>query len=461
MSLQQVLRYAAGDVIPVVKARSDWQYRQWQHKELLSQFRLQVNLQSTLPSLNRSIDIITQPDGRDAFVERALMVNSADLSLRQYIPATGGYLIARTAIQRIDLFKNDLSPASVSYYTTPISIGLEIPLFGFNELKWQRKISELQITEAKREYSEEREAVVLEAAQLFFEILSQQLRLNTAHGNLQSLDTLYLLAQRKHEIGKAGLAELLQLEINQKNAQADIGESRFRLKYSQQQLRNLLQIPAQRILRMEQPEGLPDVRIDEATALQYAKNNRSAIIAFQRRIMEAERECERAEKGSGLEVELSAAFGLNKSASQLDQAYRGLLDQERIRLSLYLPILDGGYAKARREMAIARQQAEWSAIQQEELDLEFEIRMKVRELEMARQKIELNQEALKLAQQKYDLRKTQYRYGQVEMNTVNLSYQEKNTAFRKHLVTLNEVWSLYFELRYLTLFDFENQQSIR
>ena len=48
----------------------------WQYRSFQADFKPQIQLNATLPGLNRSIDNIILPDGREDFVSRALMRNT-------------------------------------------------------------------------------------------------------------------------------------------------------------------------------------------------------------------------------------------------------------------------------------------------------------------------------------------------------------------------------------------------
>ena len=100
------------------------------------------------PYLNRAINKITMSDGSVKFVEQNLLSTDLTLSLTQNIPWTGGTLFVETSAQRLDLFSDN----STSWQTSPINVGYSQSRFGYNSLKWNRRIEPLRYQEAKKTY---------------------------------------------------------------------------------------------------------------------------------------------------------------------------------------------------------------------------------------------------------------------------------------------------------------------
>ncbi|NJL76642.1 MAG: hypothetical protein HC892_18115 [Saprospiraceae bacterium] len=119
---------------------------------------------SPLPFFNRAIDVITLPDGRDAFVQRSLMRNALSVELQQYVSWTGGTIYANSALQRIDIFGNIKQR---SYFSAPISFGFIQPIFRFDPIAWNKKLFPIILDESQRIYKEEMEVLTLETVKAF------------------------------------------------------------------------------------------------------------------------------------------------------------------------------------------------------------------------------------------------------------------------------------------------------
>ena len=123
LTLDEVVELARSESPSMKLAETRLNNTYWQYRSYQADFKPQIQLNATLPNVNRSIDPVTLPDGREDFISRALMRNSVNVSLSQPIVATGGQVFVTTGLRRLDVFKTDFNDGSVSYLSTPISVG--------------------------------------------------------------------------------------------------------------------------------------------------------------------------------------------------------------------------------------------------------------------------------------------------------------------------------------------------
>ena len=143
-------------------------------------------------------------------------------------------------MERIDIFKTDINPASTSYLNIPISINLIQPLFAFNELKWNKRIEPIRYQQATRTFAEEMENVAFDAARLFFEVFTQQLNVEAAERQKANADTLFNIAQGRYSVGRIAETDLLQIELRARNADATLAQANLSFQTTTEQLRNFL-----------------------------------------------------------------------------------------------------------------------------------------------------------------------------------------------------------------------------
>ena len=91
----------------------------------------------------------------------------------------------QTAAQRMD----ELGEKSTAYNTQPFTVGYRQSLFGYNSLKWNRRIEPVRFQEAKKTYSETLELIASKTCELFFALASAQSDLEIARANYASADT--------------------------------------------------------------------------------------------------------------------------------------------------------------------------------------------------------------------------------------------------------------------------------
>ncbi|MEO1258137.1 MAG: TolC family protein [Bacteroidota bacterium] len=459
LSLEEIVALAQSDAPNALLAETRVKNRYWDYQSILADFKPSVILSGQLPDLNRSIQPITQDDGTDVFLKRAQMRNGLNISLEQQVPFTGGSIFVGSGLERLDIFNSD-APNTTSYFSTPISFGFVQPLFGINELKWNKKIEPLRYQEAEKGFAEEMEDVAYDASQLFFEVFIAQLNLQAANRDKANADTLFNISKGRFEVGRIAETELLQIELSSMNADAAVQQARLDLQSGTERLRNFLGIKKSIFFKLEAPVDIPGFQVDLKRALNLANSQRSDIVAFQRRLLEADQEVARAKANSGLQMDLAGTISLSQFADSFSEAFQDPLDNETLRLGLQVPIADWGKAKARLETACSNREFERMSIEQEKVNFEQEIILKVKQFDLIRNQVSLANRAYEVSQKRELMTRNRYFIGKIGVTDLNIAIGEKEAARRSYMNALREFWLAYYDLRRITLYDFERQVSL-
>ena len=434
------------------KLNSYWQYRLYQ-----SNYKPQLSLSGTLPDFNRSFNPVIQPDGTTEFQSVAISNSTLTLSLSQTIAATGGQIFVNSQVQRFDDFDRSVT----RYNGMPFSIGFMQPLFGFNSLKWDKKTEPLRYEESIKRYAEELEWVSLQANEQFFKLLLAQVSLNLASLNQANNDTIYRIAEGRFSLGKIAENELLQLELNLIRSQQQVTQAQLDLETATLELNNFLGNRGRNEIKLIEPnQDIPEFLVDVETALAQAKVNRQQFIRFQRQRIEAERDVAQAKGESGLNMDLFGSFGLSQRADNFPGIYQDPQSQQRVSLGFRIPIVDWGRQQARIKTALANQDLVNATIEQEELNFEQEIFVKVKQFPILRSRLKAAIKADEVAQKRYEIAQKRYLVAKISITDLNIALQEKDQAKQQYLEAMRSFWNAYYELRMLTLYDFEKGESI-
>lgn len=460
MSLEEVIALSQGEAPSSKIAETRLSNNYWQYQSFLADYRPRFDFSGDLGGLNRSLEGVTQPDGTVLFIERALMSNQSSVSLRQRIGATGGTIFANTSLNRLDIFATDNFDATTTYLFSPITLRFEQPVFAFNDLKWRKKVEPLRFKESQRKYSEELEEIGFQAANLFFDLYMAQLNVEAAEKEKNNADTLYTLSQGRYEVGRIAETELLQIELSAMRSDANFAQATLNLQTANEALRNFLGITRAVTFFLKAPTDIPDFVVDADLALALATKNRSRAIEFMRRRIEADRNVARSKREIGPSFNIFGEFGLQQRVNNTSEFFQDLLDQERMSIGIQVPIADWGKARAALQIAVSQRELELMNIEQEMVRFEQEILLKVKQFDLVRQQVFLARRTYDVSQKRNTITRDRYLIGKIGITELNLAISEQDAARRAYMSALRTFWLAYYELRQLTLYDFENQRPL-
>jgi outer membrane protein TolC len=457
LTLQEVVRMAREKSIAAMTAENELQTAYWEYRLFKANYRPTLSLDGTLPSLNRSIQPITQPDGSDAFVNRSLASSSAGVSLMQRLQWTGGQVFIGSDLERIDLFSD---PASTSYLVNPITIGIRQPLFQFNPYKWENDLAPLQYEEAKKRYLENLEQVSINAVQQFFDLYLANINVEIARQNVDNTDTLMNVTRGRYNLGKIGENDLLQMELQLYNARSALAQARLDVRITSFRLKRYLRLSENVELRIIPPTETPQVEVDLQVALDQARMNRSEQVGFERQRMEAQMNLERAKKETDFNADITASFGLTNSAPAFEELYGESIDYERFALSFSMPILDWGKSKAQVSIAQSNNELVRNSIEEQSNNFDQQVMLQVSEFDLQQDNLIIAAKADTIANKRYEVARQRYIAGKVSITDLNLANTERDVARRDYLSTLRNYWINYYNIRKITLYDFARGQPI-
>ncbi|MDH6303500.1 outer membrane protein TolC [Parabacteroides sp. PF5-5] len=408
------------------------------------------------PYLNRSISTVTNPDGTDNFVHRNQLSVDGGLTINQNIPFTGGSLYVNTALQRLDMFENDIT----SYKSSPIVIGYEQNLFGYNTLKWDKKIEPVRYEEAKKTLVEALELVAARTTLKFFQLASAQTNWEIALFNHANADTLYQFAQGRYNIGTITENEMLQLEINLLTEQTNMMNARIEMDDYIQELRSYLGINENVYLFVDVEEAVPAFSVPIDRALVSAYENNPQLETLQRRKLESESAVALAKAERGFRADLYVQFGLTQSDEKLKKSYRDPMDQQQVSIGIRIPIVDWGVGKGKVQVAVSNRDKVYTEVAQEQTDFELNVLKLVKQFNLQTDKVRIAKKTDQTARRRNEVAQRLYLLGKSDILDLKASITEKDTARRAYITALYNYWNLYYGVRSLTGYDFEKNKSI-
>jgi outer membrane protein len=456
LSLPEVVAMAKEKSIASRQAVTVKETKYWQWRTFKSNYQPQLAVSGILPYYSKTFTQVLQPDGTIKFQPVHNDNSSLNLSFSQSISATGGTIYGTTQLQRFD----DFDRKNVLYNGVPYGIGYNQPLWQFNQLKWDKKIEPLKYNESKQAYIESMEQVSITVTGYFFDLLLAQVNLQVAETNLENTQNIQRIANEKLDLGKIAKNEILQLKLEQLKAKKAVGTARRDMQIATLNLRAYTGLSAADNIALELPAATIDMKVATDKVLAEAYANRSDAIAFIRRMAEARRDVAKARGDNGLNANLTANLGYSKSAAAITQVYQNPQDQQLLQMNFVIPILDWGRSRARTRTAEANMQLTAYTVEQDKQNFVQQIVTQVTLFDMMRDQVGLTAEADSIATEKYQIAKDRYVLGNLSITDLSIAFQEKDQAKRDTISALRDFWGAYYQLRYLSLYDFERNQKI-
>ena len=456
LSLQQVVEMAKQNSIAAKQAIATKENKYWQWRTFRSNYQPQLSLSGILPGYSKTSTQVLQPNGTILFQPIHNDNSSLTLDFSQTITATGGTIYGTTQMQRF----NDFDRKNVLYNGVPYAIGYSQPLLQYNSLKWDKKIEPLKYNESKQAYIESQEQIAIAAEGYFFDLLLAQVNLQVAANNLENTARILGIANIKFDLGKVSRNEILQLQLELLNARKAVGTAKRDIEIATLTLRSYTGFEETSKIALIIPEAATNMEVTTDRVLSEAFANRSDAIAFMRRMAEAKRDVAKAKGQSGLIATLTANLGYSKSASNIPDVYRSPQDQQLLQLQFSIPILDWGRSKSRTKTAQANEQFMAYAVEQDKQTFKQQIVTQVTLFNMMNEQIISTAQADSIAAEKYNIAIERYVLGDLSITDLSIAFQENDQAKRDYINALRDLWGAYYQLRYLSLYDFENNKKI-
>ncbi|MDE6648670.1 MAG: TolC family protein [Muribaculaceae bacterium] len=455
LTLQDVISMARRQSPSAQSARNTFLAAYWNYRYYKANYLPSLTLTSS-PYINKEMNKITQSDGTALFIRQDQFGADLTLKLNQNVSLTGGSFFLKSSLNRLDEF----SRKSTAYNTQPLLIGYEQSLFGYNSLKWDRKIEPLRYREAKKKYAETLELISATACGHFFTLALAQAELELARRNFASADTLFRVAQGRYGIGTISENEMLQLEINRLNEETNVMDAEINLREMQQSFRNYIGLEETVEMCLEIPDSVPDFVIPLSAAMELALNNSPDPEYYRRIIKESESSLANAKANSRLKADLYVQFGLSQTGADIGQSFDNLMHQEYAGVTISVPILDWGRARGKVKMAKSQLELTYTVAKQGMNDFTQNVEKLVLQFNLQARKVNIASLTDRKATQRHSVAMRLFVTGRIGILDLMSAVSEMNKARRGLVNAMRTYWSLYYTIRSITSYDFERNTEI-
>ena len=456
LTLEQAIELAHKQSLSSFRAKNMYLSSYWEFRSFKADRLPSLSLSTNPIDFNRSVE--SDYLGKD-FEEVNRLTSSGELIVRQNFTPTGGVFTIRSSLQRLE----NMGKSETNLVSSPILVGFQQSLNGYNSFRWQSRIEPLKFEQAKKTYLQSLENVAISAIDQFFNVVTAEIGKLIAETNYSNADTLYRIGRGRFEIGTVTQDELLDLELGLLNAEISRAESEIQLRQSNTYLNSFLGIPDDIVINCIVPFEIPSLKIDIDKALAYALENNPDILEYERLLLNAGESVARTRSQTGLNASLNANIGINKRTPNDDiaTAYQAPFDeQQRVGISLNVPIIDWGYRKGRIQMAKASQEETEFRVEQNRIAFEQGVINNVLNFNLQEKMVSIAAKADTIAQMGFDVTKQRFMIDKVDVIRLNSARNSLDAARRAYYSALKTYWTRFYTIRQLTLYDFLNDREL-
>ena len=430
----------------------------WEHRSFVANYLPSLTLSGNTPGLNNSYNRVWS-DREEGYIYSAsnTIENIGTLSLQQNIGLTGGSIALQSELTQ----SYDIEKSKREFVTTPVSIALTQPIFGYNSLKWQKKTEPLKFERAKKTFLSEIENVHRQATQNFFALALAQMNKQIAEMNYANADTLFGIARGRYNLGTIAEDELLQMQLSWLNAETDRKSAEMNLRDREIRMRSFLGFNDNVRLELILPTQVPELQVSSQEVFDFAMQNNPEILNQELTILNAESAVARA-RADRWNANLTASFGLRGRAVDFPDAYtyKDLGEQQRVNVRLSVPILDWGQGRGRYRMAQSSLELAQVQSNQAITDFQQNLLLDVEQFNLQSSQVATAALSDTVAAKMFEVTKQRFLIGKISVLELNNADTRKDTNRRAYVQELQNYWNYYFIIRSLTLYDFINRKPL-
>lgn len=456
LSLQNVVDLAVYQSTAVKYAQNRNVNYYWRWQNFRTRFRPQLTLSGDLPNYRNSITENLQDDGSTDFTRIENLKTSTTLSLNQSIAATGAHVYAASSVNRLQDYNNN----TIDFAGTPFSVGFYQPLFAYNWAKWAKKTEPLVYEEANKQFVESVERISYEATRRFFRYLTVQTNFSLAESNLKNSADNLKIADAKKSLGQISQNDYSRIKLSVLNAQKALNSARMNMKNADFELKSYISLEQDEKIALAIPLNMVLFEIDPDIALTEAQANRKETPYYERRLINADRDLDRARKNAGVSATLRGSYGVSNSALDFPGIYDNPDIEQVVRLNVSIPILDWGRSASSIKLAESQRDLAIFDVEKDKKDFERGIVVQVEQFGLLKDQLITAEEADKVAENGYKIALKKFQNGEISITDLNISLAEREKAKRDYIGSLEYYWRAFYNLRILTLYDFDMDRKI-
>lgn len=442
---------------PIVKSITyKYQNTNLEYENYLKSFLPSISFELSPMSLNRSFRLLQNPvTGDYSYVNDYSNSSSAGFTISQKVGITGGSFSLSSNLGFLREFSADRN----SFNTSPLYLSYSQPLYGEAKLyRYNKAIQNLKHELARKEFCNSMSSEQQKILSLYLRAYISKLQYEVNQQNMQTGDTLLRLAGKKLEHGIITKYEYNQIELQQlKTAQNVVTQERS---YHDLLISLAMELGTDNV-DVEQPDGssLP-ISMDYTMVLSLVHQNNPQYLSVEMQRKQAEYSRLQTRNSLRFNGNVSLSFGMNQYGETLREAYRHPEQRQALAVTFSIPVFQWGINHNKRQMAENEYMASMLEIEKTEKEFENSIRTQVEGYNTCYKNYILANKTFELSREQYQLTVRKFAAGKISVYEVTSAYSSLLSSMIGYASSLQNVYSEYYALRHLALYDFVENASL-
>jgi len=379
--------------------------------------------------------------------------------ISQPILLTDGTLALRNQFEWRDSYSEYLEAQSKTF-SNNLYISYDQPIFTYNRTRLALEEVELDLENASLNYQIRELLLERQVAQSFYAAYQNRMNLQVAREEYQNREQSYQIMRNKVEAGLAAQEELYQAELDRTSSKSQVQNEEVALENSLDELKRLLGLDISDEITVVTEIEQSTVDVDLNKALEHGLKNRLELRQRDIDLALSTANVVRASATNEFRGNISLSYGIIGTSEQFSDLYEVPTKNQRVSLSLEVPIWDWGEQKSRIRAAEASVQQNELSFDEEKKAIIIAIRRAYRNLQNQALQIDLARQNVEMAQLTYEINLERYENGDLTSMDLNLF---QNQLSQKKIGLINAKISYKMQLLDLkieSLWDFEKDHPV-
>ncbi|MCB0291049.1 MAG: TolC family protein [Calditrichaeota bacterium] len=391
---------------------------------------------------------------------RTETVQSSGLFLvSQPIVPTDGTLSLRNQFSWRDV-TSEFGSAQNRSFSNNLFLTYQQPIFTYNRTKLDLRDVELDLENTQINYSLQELLLEVQVAQAFYGAFRQKMSLQVSQEEYQNTQRSYQIIENKVSAGLAAREELYQAELNLTSSRSTVQNNQVAMENSLDDFKRLIGMPISEEISVVAEVTQEPVEVNLDKAIEFALKNRQELRQRKINIQSAKANLTRSSAVNEFRGDINLSYGIFGNDEEFSRLYDKPTENQRVSLSLEIPLYDWGERKSRIRAAEVSVESSNLSLEEEKTGIIIDIRKAYRNLENQVIQIEIAQQNVRTAQLTYDINLERYENGDLTSMDLN-QFQTQLSAKKIGLVEALINYKLaLLDLKVKSLWDFERNQPV-